>query len=146
MVIVVDSREQRPYEYPGAITKALASGDYSIAGLEASVAVERKSKADAYNSLGYGRDRFRREVERLAGYDFAAIVVEDSVPSFLHPPPHSRMRPQSALGSLIAWSVRYRVPVLFAGDREHGQALTRKLLEMYWKYRGGKVSNERTGT
>ncbi len=134
--IVVDTREQRPYQFPGAVVKALPTGDYSIVGLTDRVTIERKSKADAYSSLGQGRARFRRELERLALFDYAAIVVEDTVPGFLRRPPHSKMNARSAMGSLLAWSVRYRVPVFFAGDRVHSQALTNKLLEMYWKYRG----------
>lgn len=124
--------------FAGAITKTLSTGDYSIVGLEDRVAVERKSKADAYGSLGQGRARFRREFERLSKYDYAVVVIEDSVPGFLHRPPHSRMDPRSAIATLLAWSVRYRVPVFFAGDRAHGRALTQKLLQMYWKYRGGE--------
>jgi len=134
--IAIDTREQRPYEFPRAERMTLPTGDYSIVGLEDQVTVERKSKADAYGSLGQGRARFRREWERLALLDYAAIVIEDTVPGFLRRPAHSKMNPRSAISSLLAWSVRYRVPVFFAGDRAHGQALTHKLLQMYWKYRG----------
>ncbi|MCP4573814.1 MAG: hypothetical protein GY838_15760 [bacterium] len=140
--IAIDTREQLPYEFPGAVVKTLSTGDYSLEGLEDQVAIERKTKADAYGSLGQGRARFRREWERLAGLDYAAVVVEDSVPGFLRRPPHSKMNPRSAIGSLLAWSVRYRVPVFFAGDRTHGQALTGKLLEMFWKYRHAEVRHE----
>lgn len=132
--IVVDTREQLPYEFEGAVMKTLASGDYSVLGLEDRVAIERKSKPDAYASLGRGRARFRREVERLAELDYAAIVVEDTVPGFLRRPPHTRMNPRAAVASLFAWSVRYRVPVIFAGDRAHGRAVTQKLLSSYWRY------------
>lgn len=133
-VIVIDTREQQPYVYPGAEVKTLPSGDYSVVGLEDQVAVERKTKADAYCSLGCERARFRREVERLALYDYAAIVIEDTAPGFLRRPAHSKMNPRSAISTLLAWSVRYGVHVFFAGDRDHAQALTRKLLEMYWRY------------
>lgn len=134
--VAIDTREQQPYDVPGAEVCTLPTGDYSIVGLLDRVAIERKSKADAYSSLGQGRARFRREFERLALLDYAAVVVEDSVPGFLHRPSYSKMNPRAAIGSLIAWSVRYRVPVYFAGDREHARALTLKLLEMYWRYRG----------
>ncbi len=43
--IVIDSREQRPYQFPGAVVKTLPTGDYSIVGLTDRVAIERKSKA-----------------------------------------------------------------------------------------------------
>ncbi|HOX27260.1 MAG TPA: hypothetical protein PLL30_16195 [Candidatus Krumholzibacteria bacterium] len=133
--IVVDTREQQPYAFDGAVIKGLPSGDYSILGLEDRVAVERKSKPDAYASLGRGRARFRREVERLAVLDYAAIVIEDTVPGFLRRPPHSQMSPRAAISTLLSWSVRYRIPVFFAGDRTHGRALTQKLLVMYWRHR-----------
>lgn len=134
--IVIDTREQRPYEFPGAVVKALPTGDYSVVGLEDRIAIERKSKADAYSSLGIQRARFRREWERLAEFDFAAVVIEDTLKGFLCRPPHSKMNPTSAVCTLLAWSVKYRVQVYFAGDRDHARALTHKLLQMYFKYRG----------
>lgn len=133
--IVVDTREQLPYVYDGAVVKTLPTGDYSIVGLEDRVAIERKSKADAFASLGRGRARFRREVERLSALDYAAIVIEDTLPGFLRRPPYSRVNPRSAIGSLLSWSIRYGIAVHFAGDREHARALTQKLLTMYWRYR-----------
>lgn len=135
-IIAIDTREQQAYAFPGAVTKTLSTGDYSIVGLEDRVTIERKSKTDAYGSLGHGRARFRREFERLARYDYAVVVIEDTVQGFLQRPAHSKMSPRSAIGSLLAWSVRYRVPVFFAGDRDHARALTHKLLEMYYRYRG----------
>jgi DNA excision repair protein ERCC-4 len=140
MVVAVDTREQRPYRFPRWERKALASGDYSVVGLEDRVAVERKTKADAYASLGRGRGRFEREVERLAKMDYAALVIEASLPEFLVPPAFSRLNPRSAVASLLAWSVRHRVFVFFAGDRQHGRAVTWSLLEKYWRYHMEKVA------
>lgn len=132
--VIVDSREQKPYRFERMAVAALPTGDYSIQGLEGEVAIERKSRQDAYASLGSGRARFKRELERLSRLNYAAIVVESSLPEFLRPPPFTRMNPKAAVNSLIAWSVKYRVCVFFAGDRVHAQALTRRLLEKYWKY------------
>jgi len=134
-VVAVDTREQKPYRFKHSEVKTLPTGDYSIVGLEEQVAVERKHKADAYASLGQGRARFERELERLAAFDYAAIVVETTLPDFLTAPPFSQMNPKAAMNSLVAWSVKYRVCVFFAGDRAHGNALTYRLLEKYWRYR-----------
>ncbi|MBZ0172619.1 MAG: ERCC4 domain-containing protein [Phycisphaerales bacterium] len=133
-VVVIDTREQRPYAFPRSVVRTLSSGDYSIEGYETVVAIERKSKEDAYGTIGGGRERFHREVERLAGYDYAAIVVESSLPAFLKPPPYSQLHPNAAIGTLLSWSVRYRLPVLFAGDREHAQAATHHLLKRFAWY------------
>jgi ERCC4-type nuclease len=132
--IAIDTREQRPYWFPRSVVKTLATGDYSLVGLEDRVTVERKSKSDAFNSLGRSRPRFYREVERLQHYDYAAIVVESSLPDFMTPPPFSRMCPQACIHTLVAWSVRYGVHVFFAGDRAHGNALTSSILHKFWRH------------
>lgn len=94
--IVVDTREQLPYTFDGLHTDrsapggrrrivvdrriaTLQQGDYSLVGHESRVAVERKSLADLFGTLGQGRERFQRELLRLAGLDRAAIVVESSL-------------------------------------------------------------------
>jgi ERCC4-type nuclease len=133
-VLVIDTREKLPYAFEGAITKMLRAGDYSVVGYEDRVAVERKSKADAYSSLGAARSRFQRELERLARLDFAAIVIECSLPELLEPPPFSQTHPRAVIGTLLGWSVRYRILVVFAGDRDHAQAVTRHLLTKFAFY------------
>jgi DNA excision repair protein ERCC-4 len=141
-VVVVDSREQRPYRFDEAVVKLLPSGDYSLLGFEERVAIERKSKKDAYASLGRERERFEREVERLSRFEYAAIVVEASLKGFLSRPDFSQLNPKTAINSLLAWSVKHGVYVFFAGDRIHGHAVTRCLLEKFWRYRvmgGGEV-------
>ena len=131
-VIVVDTREQKPYRFTRC--QVLPTGDYSLVGLENCIAIERKSAADLAGSLGAGRARFQRELERLAQLDYAAIVVEASLRQLLQPPPFSRMHPKAVVNSMLAWSVKYRVSVFFAGDRAHGHAVTYQLLTKYWRY------------
>lgn len=90
-LILIDSREQHPYQFQGLISDArqgrrpitvrqevrgLPTGDYSLEGCEAQIAVERKSAADLFHTLGQGRDRFERELVRLADLPVAAVVVE----------------------------------------------------------------------
>lgn len=132
--VVIDSREQKPYQFERMAVKALDAGDYSIQGLEDKVAIERKTKQDAYGSLGSGRARFERELQRLAKLDYAAVVIESTLENFLNAPAYTQMNPKAAANSLVAWAVKYRVCVFFAGDRRHAQALTYRLLEKYWKY------------
>ena len=135
IVVVIDTREQKPYRFARAEVKTLPTGDYSIVGLEDRIAIERKTKEDAYSSLGQGRARFERELQRLSRFDYAAVVIETALPDFLKAPAFSRMNPKAAAGSIVAWSVKYRVCVFFAGDRAHENALTQQILEKYWRYR-----------
>ncbi len=134
-VIVIDTREQHPYRFEGAVTKALKSGDYSVLGLEDRITVERKTKEDAYASLGAGRTRFEKELMRLSGFDYSAIVIESSLADFLQAPAFTKMNPKAAMNSLVSWSVKYKVFVFFASDRRHAKALVYRILQKYWKHR-----------
>ena len=136
MTVVIDSRERRPYEFTDAVVKRLLTGDYSLNGLEDKVTGERKEKSDCYNSLGINRKRFKRELERMAGIDYAAIVIECSLGDFLSPPPFSRLNPKAAINTLISWSIQYRVHIHFAQDRLHAKGVTYRILEKYWKHKG----------
>lgn len=146
--VAIDTREQRPYlftlplrglrgRYHNVQTTRLTllQGDYSLAGLESSVAVERKSVADLFGTLGNGRARFVRELERLASYRFAAIVVESEWSTILaSPPARSRLRPTTVFHSVAAWQQRYpNVHWWFVPGREFGEAVTIRLLDRFWR-------------
>ena len=130
-IIVIDSREQLPYAFERSVVRALKAGDYSVLGMETRIAVERKSKADAYGTIGKGRRRFVRELERMGTYEYAAIVIECTLSSFLRPPNRSSLNPRSAINSLIAWSIRYGVHLFFADSRELARGLTYRILEKF---------------
>jgi len=134
--IIIDSREQKPYLFPkgtNTTTKKLDAGDYSVAGYEDKITIERKSKIDAYGTIGKGRKRFIRELERMEGYDFKAIVIESSMRDFVMEPPYpSKLNPKSAINSLISWSIEYGVHICFVNDREMGMALVYRTLEKYY--------------
>lgn len=133
--VVIDSREQQPYKFENAITKSLKTGDYSILGFEDRITVERKTKEDAYTSLGAERARFEKELVRLSQYDYSAIVIESNLADFLSAPAFTKMNPKAAMNSLVSWSVKYKVSVFFASDRTHAKALVYRILEKYWKHR-----------
>ena len=133
--IAVDTREKHPFKYENGILKTLKTGDYSILGFESKITIERKSKTDAYSSLGAGRIRFENELKRLSEFDYSAIVIESSLADFLQAPPFTRMNPKAALNSLVSWSVKYKVFIFFASDRQHARALVYRILEKYFKYR-----------
>ena len=133
MKVVIDTREQLPYEFEDSITRTLQTGDYSLFGYEDQITVERKTKADAYGTIGKGRTRFIKELERLREIDYSAIVVEASLSNFIEPPRFSQLNPKSAINSLLAWSIRYGVHIYFADNRMMGNLLTLRILERYWK-------------
>ncbi len=142
--IVIDTREQErnisQYEFSNSIRKKLDAGDYALEGYEKLITIERKTKEDAYNSLGNGRSRLRKEMERLLSYRFAAIVIECSLQSFLSPPPYSKLNPKSAINTLVAWSIQYSVHFKFCGNRKSAMAMTFSYLRHFWRlYNEGKL-------
>ena len=62
---LVDTREQLPLFLSPlrSVTTTLATGDYSVRGLENIVAIERKSLPDFLSCVGRERERFDREVQ-----------------------------------------------------------------------------------
>jgi ERCC4-type nuclease len=145
--VVIDTREQHPFSFDsitgdrGRVVEVvtcragLKTGDYSIQGIEDLVAIERKSKTDLYGTVGRGRARFEREIERLATLDAAAVVIECDLASLLRAPERSRVSPSSVLNSLIAWSVRHRIPVWPCPGRRFAEIVTYRLLRHFWAER-----------
>lgn len=149
-LVVIDSREQQNYQFQGLVSDArdgrrpllvctevrgLESGDYSIAGYEKWIAIERKSLQDTYSTIGQGRDRFVRELQRLNEMQFAAVVVEASWDDILHrPPSHSQLPPKTVFRSVVAWAQRFpRVSWWMMGSRRLAEVTTFRLLERYWR-------------
>ena len=142
--ILVDRREQRPYSLQNAEPATLPTGDYSIRSETADyrdrIAVERKSHLDLVGCVGQSRERFIRELQRLAEFPYPAIVVEATLEGILAGAQYSQVDPHAAIGSLISWSVRYRVPVWLVGDRRMGAATVRKILLAAVKEIEGKAT------
>lgn len=110
---------------------ALEAGDYSLAGFERRVSIERKSLSDLIGCLSGDRARFERELARLRGYDCAAVVVESSQPTLRLGHYRSAMPAESAWQSVIALSMRFRVPFWFCDSRADAEAVTFNFLRHY---------------
>jgi len=144
--IVIDTREQRPFTFSGydSVIATLSTGDYSLLGYEDRVAVERKSKEDAYGCVGTGRRRFIDCLKRLAELDRAAIVIERSIEDFAVPPARTRIDARMAVGSYISWSCQYRIPVFWCESRAYAERVTVRFLAAYVKYRINVISDAAT--
>jgi ERCC4-type nuclease len=133
-VVVCDTREQTPWSFRSGrvevVRGTLASADYSLAGWEGQVGIERKSMRDLINTLGPdNRDRFKRELGRLAGYRYAEIMVEGCMHDVLAGQWHGGMRPDHVLALLVALKVEYpAVRVTMAGDRATSERLAEATL------------------
>jgi DNA excision repair protein ERCC-4 len=121
--IIIDSREQAPLVFTRlqAVPGTLYAGDYSIAGLEDSFAVERKSVDDLVNCcMGANRERFKHELLRLRGYRFKRLLVVGTRENIAAGRYHSRIAPQAILATLGAFEVRYDLPIIMVDTPEAG--------------------------
>lgn len=127
--IVIDTREQRPYDIIGSIRQKLPAGDYSIEGYESRIAIERKSLNDWIGTILNSRVRFHREVAKLMSYDFAAIVIEAAPADITAHNYKSEIKPDALLGIVTDLMVRWKpIQIVLAGDRPHARIITEKLL------------------
>ena len=137
--ILRDSREQDGFTFTSCkgilvSTATLATGDYSISGLEDMVAVERKNPADFAMCMGRERERFIRELVRARGLRSFCVVVEMSWQDVLSGRwGRSQLSPSSAVASVQAMSSRWGINFVFAGTRQAAEAYTAGFLEQYAK-------------
>lgn len=148
--VAIDTREQAPFAFRGihsdarqkrklllipTTRKTLHTGDYSIEGYESEITIERKSLEDLYGTLGQGRDRFERELERIASFQHAFVVVEASWMKILEsPPPQTRLAPKSVYRSILAW--QQRIPHLHwwaCHTRRFAEITTFRILERFFR-------------
>jgi ERCC4-type nuclease len=152
--VLQDTREQAPWAFQGLLVErrlwivrrrvaTLQTGDYSIAGCEDRLVVERKSASDLVGSVTAGNARFRREHERMqavvAAGGFACVIVEGSLAAIcdeLDQEAGRRVTSESILGAVASWPQRYGVHWLFAGDRRRAELLAFKVMLKWWKEHG----------
>ena len=161
--ILVDTREQFPYTFDGITADAkqkyaplaittdwhtLKTGDYSIAGFENDVCVERKSLEDLYSTLGQRREQFKAEHERMAMMQVfggaCCVVIEADWPTILYSPPEfSRLVPKVVFRTYLAWQQRYRIPWIAVTDRRMAEITAFRFLERFWRDREAEAKQAR---
>lgn len=147
--IRIDTREQNPFTFASVnmpvlpfstVRATLKTGDYDLAEfaerpVAERVVVERKSLADLYGTLSRGRERFEREILRMAEYGYAAIVIEATYTEIATPNwhlPHATlMTSKSVIASLLAWSQRHGIHVFDCPGRRFAEQLTHRILERW---------------
>lgn len=155
--LIVDSREQAPFRFRGLkadskhrkkdlvvriVNKALKAGDYSLDGLEDRVAVERKSREDAFATWISDRDsRGIPQLNRLSAIPNAFVVLECTLGQIAEGPlrpgidPELRRRQGKSLyRSILAWMQRYpTIHWVPCDSRRLAEVTTFRILERFWK-------------
>jgi len=131
LTVLVDTSEKNPWAFSPGVLLAyanLASGDYTVEGLERVITLERKSLDDLANTLAHDRDRFFAEARRLQEYRYRAIIVEGDLRQILDGSFRSRMTPESLIGTCATFAIDYEIPVFFCSTRAAAALYAEKLL------------------
>lgn len=133
--LIVDTREKDPFSFSrfsrwfqGVEYRALPLGDYSVAGLEDSCVVERKSLSDLVQSFTTGRDVFIARLRRMSQTPSRLLIITSALSEVKSRYPHSPADPNRILQSLIAVLVGLSVPFLCADTHELGAEITASYL------------------
>ncbi len=134
--VVVDTREKEPYVFQNelqVIRRALPAGDYSLAGFETRIAVERKTLDDFVSTVIRGRKRFFKELRLLSDYDTSCVVVEANLRDILTGTYRSGAHPNAVLGTLLSIVIDFRIPVFFCSDRQAACLFVEGYLLRYYR-------------
>jgi len=136
--VIADTREPcpPPWRFSPAcrvIRRCLPTGDYSVDGFETRITIERKTLPDFVACCcSAERDRFVREIERLATFEVKAILVEANVEHVVARAYRSLAHPNSIMGPAAAFLVDHGVPVIWAGDAIEAAAFAERVLVPFW--------------
>jgi ERCC4-type nuclease len=133
--ILVDTREQNPFSFArfqgwfaGVEKKPLEVGDYSVAGLEAVCAVERKDLNDLVRSLTVDRPVFVERLRRMSEFPDRLLVIAAPLSRVKARYEHSPANPNQITQSLIATLAGLRVPFLCVETHELGEEIVASYL------------------
>jgi ERCC4-type nuclease len=143
-VVVIDTREQAPYTFDdysnwigGVEVRALKTADYSIAGYESVIAVERKTLQDIVGSLMHGRERFLRELDRLASFRSKCLCIEATRTELKSPYQFAeavKAHPNGVVGSLDALMAKFGIPIHYGDNRQLSEEFVASWLSKAYTY------------
>ena len=141
-IMIVDTREQKPLfkSKSWIVNHGLNSGDYSIQGFENVITIERKSIPDLLGTLGKGRIRFEKELNRMNEYKWKGLLIEGLENDVYQPNDFSSMHPNSIYHSLAAIETKWGVNIYYAKDKKHARWwVLSRLVKLYKYLRQGDI-------
>ena len=141
-VILKDTREsvksiyhftQQKFKDVQMIRMKLDVGDFSVLGCTNEITVERKTLADLCGSMGNNRACFERMWVRADDLNIQHryIMVEGTFGDMMKGNYISAIHPNSLLGSLVGWSIKYKFSFFFVPDAKTGEMAIYYLMKNY---------------
>ena len=142
--IIVDTREQHPWSFDFneiAVAK-LDTGDYSVAGLEEVLCIERKkSVSEIANNIV--EKRYKDWTKRMSKYKYKFLMLEfdlDDVYRYPRIPDvpkklweKIKVSPKFIIKCLIELQVYYNIQVVFCGDHENAERLALSIMKKVYQ-------------
>jgi len=139
--IIVDTREQQPWEFDSHYTvahKKLDTGDYSIEGLEDVLCIERKKSVSEFAN-NITESRFQDVVMRMTQYKYSFLLLEFDLEDILIYPVGStvpkkmwskiRISPAFLLKNLLELQLHHNIKVLFCGKASNARQMAEHILK-----------------
>lgn len=140
-VAMVDTREQIPFSFrrfkgwfAGVEMRALALGDYSVAGMEDSCVVERKDLSDLVRSFTECRSTFIARLRRMSELPSSLLVITAPLSQIKSAYPYGRGKPNQVTQSLIAVLAGLRLPFICTETHELGEEIVASYLYQTFLY------------
>lgn len=133
--LLIDTREQNPLDlsrfegwFSGVERRALAIGDYSIAGMEEVCVVERKDLSDLVHSFTADRTVFVKRIKKMSAYPHKLLVITAAMSQVKSRYPFSSFNPNRVMQALIATLAGWGVPFLCTETHELGEEIVASYL------------------
>lgn len=138
--IIVDTREQQPWTFDNYATakRKLDTGDYSVAGLEHLIGIERKKSVSEFAN-NIVEKRFEDVVDRLSKLKYPFILFEFDLKDVLVYPIGStvpkrmwnniKISPAFIMKNIIELQILHKINVFFCGSPSAAEKMAEYLLK-----------------
>jgi ERCC4-type nuclease len=113
--VIEDTRQQMVLPWPPGVVierRTMPEADFTTQTLWGVAAIELK-RDDFPAAVGSERERFDREIARLAAYRWKCIIVAQDITQVYR---QTLVHPNALIGSVASWFARADVPTIFIGN------------------------------
>ena len=143
-VVICDTREPWPHPWKIPVGDRIAAivrqkldvGDFTVAGLESVLMIERKTLNDLYKSLGKDRVRFIKMLQRVQKQDIKEryLLVECTLNQLYQRFWFSKISPKAIRMTLVSLATNFGIHVIFATDALTAGRFAKDILEKVHQY------------
>lgn len=142
--ILIDTREQKAWEFPRHSTAniKLDTGDYSLAGFQDKLCIERKKSVSEIAS-NITEKRFVDELERMKEFKYKFMIFEFSLTDVLiypegseipkHKRKYIRISPNFILKKLSEYMVNYDINIIFGDTPKNAEKMAMAIMRRVYE-------------